>query len=43
MALFQNKYRTGSNRLPGWDYGSPGTYYVTCCTKNREHYFGEII
>jgi len=43
MALFHNKYRTESIRLPGWDYGSPGTYYVTICTKNREHYFGDII
>jgi hypothetical protein len=29
MALFQNKLRIESARLRGWDYGKPGTYYVT--------------
>jgi REP element-mobilizing transposase RayT len=43
MSLFRNKYRIGSSRMPGWDYGSPGTYYVTICTKDREHFLGEII
>lgn len=40
---FQNKYRTDSMRLQGWDYGSNGGYFITICTKNREHFFGEII
>jgi len=39
---YKNKYRIPTNRLPGYDYGSNGCYYVTICTKNREHYFGEI-
>jgi hypothetical protein len=39
---FQNKYRIPSNRLQGYDYGANGYYYVTICTKNRVHYFGEI-
>lgn len=43
MALFKNKYRTEPARKPGYDYGSPGTYFVTVCTHKREHYFGEII
>lgn len=43
MTLFQNKYRAESHRLPGYDYGSNGMYFVTICTKNREHYFGEIL
>jgi len=29
--------------LQGYDYGSTGCYFVTICTKNREHYFGEIV
>lgn len=29
-------------RLKDYDYGSDGYYFVTICTKNREHYFGEI-
>ena len=41
--LFRNKYRTTSTRLQNWDYSSPATYFITICTKNRKHYFGEII
>ncbi len=40
---FQNKYRIPSARLQNWDYGSNAPYFVTICTKNREHYFGEIL
>ncbi|HEX9972985.1 MAG TPA: glucose-6-phosphate dehydrogenase [bacterium] len=40
--LFKNKYRIHSIRLPGWDYRSPGGYFVTICTKDRECWFGEI-
>jgi putative transposase len=40
---YKNKYRTTSARLKGWDYGSQGLYFITICTKDRVHYFGEII
>jgi putative transposase len=40
---YKDKYRVSSARLPGWDYGSNGSYYITICTLNRVHYFGEII
>ncbi len=40
---FQNKYRIPSARLQNWDYGSNAPYFVTICTKNRVHYFGEIV
>ena len=40
---FKNKYRIPSTRLAGWDYGSHGLYYITICTKDRMHYFGEIV
>ena len=40
---YKNKYRVSSSRLTGWDYGSNGLYYVTICTQNRVHYFGEIV
>lgn len=40
---FQNKYRIPSARAPWWDYGNNAAYFVTICTRNREHYFGEII
>ena len=29
-------------RLRNFDYSSEGAYFITICTKNREHYFGEI-
>ena len=40
--LFKNRYRIPSARAPWHDY-SHGTYFVTICTKNREHSFGEIL
>ena len=43
MSLFKNKYRIESTRLPNWDYGSAGYYFVTICTKGRDAFFGEII
>lgn len=43
MDKFQNKYRIQSARLQGYDYAQVGLYFITICTKNREHYFGEII
>jgi putative transposase len=39
---YQSKYRIPSARLSNWDYGSHGLYYITICTKDRTHYFGEI-
>jgi len=43
MDKFKNKYRIPSARLQNWDYGSDGSYFITICTKGREHFFGEII
>lgn len=43
MSLYKNKYRVESARLKGWDYSSNGYYFLTICTKNRKHYFGEIV
>jgi REP element-mobilizing transposase RayT len=42
MEKFKNKYRIPSARLQTWDYGNNGSYFITICTKNREHFFGEI-
>ena len=30
-------------RLPGYDYASPGAYFITICTKDKRCLFGEII
>lgn len=43
MDKFKNKYRISSTRLQSWDYSSEGAYFITICTKNREHYFGKIV
>ncbi|MCG6190887.1 transposase [Maribellus maritimus] len=40
---FKGKYRNESARLQNWDYGSNAAYFITICTKDREHYLGEII
>ena len=39
---YKNKYRIESTRMPAWDYGWKGAYFITLVTKNREHYFGDI-
>ncbi len=40
--LFKNKFRIPSARLKSWDYACNAVYFVTICTKNKEHYFGKI-
>ncbi|WP_228054878.1 transposase [Kordia antarctica] len=40
---FKNKYRIQSTRLQYWNYGRNAAYFVTICTKNRTHFFGQII
>ena len=39
---FKNKYRIPSTRLQTWDYSKNGAYFITICTQNREHFFGNI-
>jgi len=39
---FMNKYRNESLRLKYWDYGRNGDYFLTICTKDKDHFFGEI-
>ena len=31
-----------SIRLKGYDYAQPGLYFITICTKDRQHLFGSI-
>ncbi len=40
---FRDKSRKRSLRLSTWDYSWNAPYFITICTKNREHFFGEII
>jgi putative transposase len=39
---FKNKYRISSARLQTWDYSNDGAYFITICTHNRHHFFGQI-
>ena len=43
MEKFQNKYRIPSARLVGWDYATDAAYFITICTANRTHFFGECV
>ena len=35
--------RRRSLRFQGWDYSREGVYFLTVCTQNKEHLFGEIV
>ena len=43
MTLFHNTYRVESSRLKGWNYSSPGMYFVTIVTKKRKRLFGDVV
>ncbi|MBR4913190.1 MAG: hypothetical protein IKZ54_10185 [Bacteroidales bacterium] len=32
-----------SIRLKGYDYSADGLYFITICTKDKNHYFGRVI
>ncbi len=42
MEKYQNKYRIKSARKTNWNYASPGYYFITICTKDRQRFLGEI-
>ncbi len=37
-----NRNERSSIRLKRFDYSSPGCYFITICSKNRECFFGEV-
>jgi REP element-mobilizing transposase RayT len=39
---FQNTYRIPSNRAQWWNYSNNAAYFMTICTANKQHFFGEI-
>jgi putative transposase len=43
MTLFKNKYRIESVRLKGYNYSSPGEYFITICTGGRIKWFGNVV
>lgn len=40
---FQDKYRVETIRLKNRDYGANGWYFVTICTGDRIHFFGNVV
>ena len=40
---FNARYRVQTVRMPKWNYGWKGDYFVTVKTGDRIHFFGEII
>lgn len=40
MSLYR-KFNRQSHRLPGWDYRTPASYFITLCTQDRIRYFDE--
>lgn len=42
MSWYQSRYRVESTRKRGHDYSSPGTYFVTICTKNMRCSLGTV-
>jgi REP element-mobilizing transposase RayT len=43
MTIKPTSHHRRSIRLPGYDYSQPGAYFITICTHQREHLFGEIV
>lgn len=42
MGRFKGKYRIATVRAQWHDY-NVGAFFITICTKGREHFFGEIV
>ena len=40
--LYKNKYRSATARAQWWDYTRDAAYFVTVCTQDRAHVFGEV-
>jgi putative transposase len=43
MKYDPDKHHRRSIRLKGFDYSSPGAYFITICAQHREYLFGEIV
>lgn len=43
MKYDPDKHHRRSIRLKGYDYSSPGAYFITICTHHRQCLFGEIV
>ncbi|MCX2474015.1 hypothetical protein OQZ33_06700 [Pedobacter sp. MC2016-05] len=39
---YLNKYRSPSARLQTWNYANDGAYFITICTMDLHHFFGQV-
>ncbi len=39
---YKGIYRNESSRLKGYDYGENGMYFITICTNDKQHFFGNV-
>ena len=42
-SIVVDKHNRRSVRLQGFDYSTPGAYFLTICTKDLRHAFGEVM
>lgn len=43
MGNSSNQLNRLSHRYYGYDYSQEGLYFITICTKNKEHLFGQVV
>jgi REP element-mobilizing transposase RayT len=43
MEKWRGKYRVSSSRLQNYDYRTNGAYFITICTHQHLHFFGECL
>jgi putative transposase len=43
MPTARETHHRRSIRLPGYDYSSPGAYFITICTPRIELLFGDVV
>lgn len=41
--MFRDQFHEDSVRLKGWDYSTPGFYFVTVCTAAMRNWFGAVV
>ncbi|MEP7279903.1 MAG: hypothetical protein ABI813_14730, partial [Bacteroidota bacterium] len=42
LPTFHHKFRIPSARAAWWNYQDAAAYFITICTQNKRHFFGEI-
>lgn len=39
---YQKKFRVETSRAQFYDYGESGLYFITICTREKQHFFGNV-